>query len=445
MRRISWVSATLMLSLLTGSAVAATPATIRPTITSAIPLPSADDDIAQITSAGSSWIVVGNVEKGTISASPLFPSESSLGGSDGYLTLLDSSLRLVWSHRFGTANDDVATAVARDSSGVIWGVGVTSKPAQLSPTATPTPTATLAPSPPPTLAPATPTPTVNPDGVQPITAPPAPPIADQLLISAWSSDGLLLHQYLQPIAAGVSILPTSVLADKYGIYVIGTAVDANATTSRGFYLHVNRDGTFGSVRWLGTKDVKLSSAAVLSSGSLVVVGSIAETLRGRPAIGLADAYVAILNPATGAVLRTQRSGKRGATTAWESVTADRSGNVFVVGSSLIGKRSEAIATSFNAGGGIKFSRTFASPLGAQLAITPPKGAFAAIALANSRKGAVESYLLPLSASGAPLTPLRIAARGGSGLLAGAGGAGHLLATGTGAGVALAWFSPRVGK
>lgn len=440
MRRIPWLSTTLSLSsaiaLFAGSAVAATPATIRPTITSAIPLPNSDDDIAQITSAGSSWVIIGNVEKQTIPASPLLPIEPSLGGSDGYLALLDSSLHLVWSHRFGTPNDDIATAVVRDSTGVIWGVGVTTKPAE------PNPTATLAPSSPPI---STPAPTVNPDGVLPVTAPAAPAIADQLLVSAWSSDGSLLHQYLQPVAVGVSLLPTSVLADKYGIYVVGTAVDANAATSRGFYLHVDRDGTFGSVRWLGSEDVKLSSAVLLSRGSLVVAGSIAENLKGRPAIGLADAYLAILNPATGAVLRTVRTGKKGATASWESVTADRAGNIFVVGSSQIGRKSEAVATAFNAAGGIRFSRTFASPLGSQLALAPPKGAFAAIALTNSGKRGTESYLLPLSTGGVPLAPVRIAYRGGSGLLAGADGAGHLLATGTGTGVTLAWFSARVGK
>ncbi len=438
MRRIPWAGTTLSLlgaiALLSGSAVAATPATIRPTITSAIPLPNADDDITQITSSGSSWVIIGNVEKQTIPASPLLPIEPSLGGSDGYLALLDSSLHLVWSHRFGTPNDDIATAVVRDSTGVIWGVGVTTKPAEPSP-------ATLAPSSPPM---STPVPTVNPDGVLPVTAPAGPAVADQLLISAWSSDGLLLNQYLQPVAVGVSLFPTSVLADKYGIYVVGTAVDANAATSRGFYLHVNRDGTFGGVRWLGIKDVKLSSAVLLSRGSLVVAGSIAETPKGR-AIGSADAYLAILNPGTGAVLRTVRTGKKGATASWESVTADRAGNIFAVGSSQIGGKSEAVATSFNAAGGIRFSRTFASPLGSQLALTPPKGAFAAIALTNSGKRGIESYLLPLSAGGVPLAPVRIAYRGGSGLLVGADGAGHLLATGSGTGVTLAWFSARVGK
>lgn len=434
MRVVKIVTATLVLGLGAVSASATTPATVMPTQSVKVSLPSDYDDVAQVIGSGTSWLVVGNIEKNTIVDSALFPNEVTMGGSDGYLALLDPALHLVWSHRFGTSNDDVATAIARDQDGIIWTVGVTTKE---QPTTTPTPSATST---------TMPMPTLNPDGVVPVVPFSASEVADQLVISSWNNAGQLLTQNLLAIAPGVALDPSAAVVGKSGIYVVGTGVDAAAGTSRGFYLLVSKDGSIGPVHWLGSKAVILRTAAVLSNGSLMVAGSIAETLKGRPAIGLVDAFIAVVNPITAAVLRTQRSGNISATRSWESVSVDRLGNALAVGSSL-GSKSEVVATSFSPSGVVKFSLRLAKPLGTQVAMPAPTGAFAAIAVATTHPGksSTDAYLAPIDVNGRLLSPTYLVGRAGNGLLAAAAGKGRLLISSNQGAVTLALFAPRSGK
>ena len=274
MRVIKFATATILLGLFGGVANGATPTTIRPTLGVAIGLPSDSDDISQMIGVGNSWFVVGNVEKNTIPTSTLFPNEVSLGDTDGYVAMLDPALHLVWSHRFGTSNADVATAIALGMDGLIWTVGVTGKEVPSAPSASPTAT------------PATPVATVNPDGVVPLAPLTPSATADQLLVSSWSNTGQMLSQSVNSIAAGISINPTAVVPDKEGIYVVGTGVDPSAGTSRGFYVHIGKDGALGPVRWIGDKAVVLRAAALLSNGSLALAGSTSESMKGKPSIGL---------------------------------------------------------------------------------------------------------------------------------------------------------------
>lgn len=443
MRVVKIVAVALALSLGVVSATAATPASVGPTRIAKIPLPSDYDDVTQIIGSGTSWLVLGNMDKNTIASSTLFSSEVSKGGSDGYVAMLDSGLHLVWSHRFGTSQDDVATAITRDRDGVIWSVGVTTKEAQPSPSPTPTPTPPSSPSP-------TPTPSVstaNPDGVLPVTQPSAPRTADQLIISAWSSSGELLSQSIHAIADGVAINPSAVVGGKTGIYVVGTAINASTSISRGFFLLVAKDGSTGPIHWVGSKSVTLRSAALLSNGSLLLAGSIAEPLKGKPAIGFLDAFLAVVNPATGAVLRTQRSGDKSAVRSWESVSVDRLGNLMATGASQVGSKSQVVATSFGSTGTVKFSLRLAGPLGTQVALAAPGGASALIAVSAVRPGrkGSEAYLAPIGANGKLLSPTYLAGKAGAGLLAAAFGSGYLLAMNDAAGLTLAWFAPRSGK
>ena len=446
MRVIKLAIATLVLGLLGGVANGATPATIRPNLISTAALPSDSDDITQIIGSGNSWLVVGNVEKSTIPTSALFPNEVSLGDTDGYIAMLDPALHLVWSHRFGTSHADVATAIALGGDGLIWTVGVTTKEVPAVPSSPPI--ATIAPSPPsPPFTPTTPIATVNPDGVVPVATLMPPAVADQLLISSWSNTGQLLSQSLNVIADGISINPTAVVPDKSGIYVVGTGVDASAGTSRGFYVHITKDGMFGPIRWIGTKAVVLRTAALLSNGSLAVAGSISETLKGKPSIGSVDALVVVVNPISGAVLRTLRSGFPSASRSWESLSVDRFGNLTAIGPSRLGVKNEVVATSFSSSNAVKFSLHFANPVGTQASLLPPTGNFAFLALSSSRpgRGGREAFLAPLDGRGRLLSPTYLAGRAGTGLLAVAHGHGYLLAVGDVSGITLSWFAPRSGK
>lgn len=441
MRAVKVVATAMLIGLGTMSASGASPANVAPTLTTKVLLPSDYDDITAITASGTSWLVTGNVDQNTVTDSKLFPSEASKGGSDGYVAMLDPALKLVWSHRFGTAHDDVATSITRDSSGVIWSVGVTSKQAQTIPSTSPT----VAPTP--TSPTATPIPTANPDGVVPVTSPSAPLVADQLLVSSWSNSGELLSQNLYPISDGVAINPTAVVAANRGIYIAGTAVNALAGTSRGFYLEVAADGKGGPVHWIGTKSVLLNGSALMKNGSLVVVGSIAEPLKGKPAIGPEDAYLVIVNPVTGAILRSMRSGNKSVNRAWASVSVDRLGNLLAIGPA-IGSKKEVVATSFGATGLVRFSLRLLGPaLGTQTALPAPSGASGAIVVASRRPGRswIESYLAPVGAKGQLLRPVYLAGRAGTGLFAAAAGKGYLLASGDGGSLTLTWFAPRSGK
>jgi hypothetical protein len=437
------VSLTLVLGISLTSASAAPPSSIAPTITAKIALPSDLDDVSQIISSGSSWIAVGNVDQNTIASSPLFPSEASKGASDGYLALLDPTLKLKWSHRFGTSHDDVATAVTRDGAGVIWAVAVTSKEVQ--PLPTPAASATVTPSP--TLAPPSPTPTVNPDGVVPVTPPSAPATADQLLISTWNIAGELLSQSIHPIVEGLAINPSALVPTKSGVYVVGTAVDPQAGTSKGFYVLVAKDGTLGQVHWVSSNAVVLRGATLLSNGSLVVAGSIAEALRGKPASGTTDAYVAVINPSTGVTLRSQRSSTKSANRSWESVSADRVGNLAVTGLSQTGDSSDVLVASLFPSMRVKFSVRFRASLGTEVVLPAPAGSFAAVALSSMRPGrkGSETYLAPLGANGRLIPPAYLVGRAMYGLVAAASGKGYLLASSDQSGLSLAWFAPRSGK
>ncbi len=444
MRVIKLAVATLVLGLLGGVANGATPSTIRPNLISTVSLPSASDDITQIIGSGNSWLVVGNVEKSAIPTSELFPSEVSLGDTDGYIAMLDPVLHLIWSHRFGTSLADVATSIALGGDGLIWTVGVTTKEVPAVPSSPPI--APITPSPPP-LTPTTPIPTVNPDGVVPLATSTPPAVADQLLISSWSKTGQLLSQSLNLIADGISINPTAVVPDKSGVYVVGTGVDPSAGTSRGFYVHITRDGLLGPTRWIGTKAVVLRTAALLSNGSLAVAGSISETLKGKPSIGLVDALVVVVNPISGAVLRTLRSGFPSAFRSWESLSVDRFGNLVAIGPSRLGVKNEVVATSFSSSGAVKFSLHFANPVGTQASLLPPTGNSAFFALSSIRpgRGGREAFLAPLDSRGRVLSPTYLAGKAGTGLLAAARGHGYLLAVGDVSELTLSWFAPRSGK
>ena len=435
MRVIKLAIATLVLGLLGGVANGATPATIRPNLISTAALPSDSDDITQIIGSGNSWLVVGNVEKNTIPTSVLFPNEVGLGDTDGYIAMLDPALRLVWSHRFGTSHADIATAIALGGDGLIWTVGVTTKEVP------------AVPGTPPTATSATPIATVNPDGVVPVATSMPPAVADQLLISSWSNTGQLLSQSLNVIADGISINPTAVVPDKSGIYVVGTGVDPLAGTSRGFYVHIAKDGKFGPIRWIGTKAVVLRTAALLRNGSLAVGGSISEALKGKPSIGPVDALVVVVNPISGAVLRTLRSGFPTAFRSWESLSVDRFGNLTAIGPSRLGVKNEVVASSFSSSNVVKFSLHFPNSVGTQASLLPPTGNFAFLALSSIRpgRGGREAFLAPLDGRGRLLSPSYLAGKAGTGLLAAAHGHGYLLAVGDVSEITLSWFAPRSGK
>ena len=68
--------------------------------------------------------VVGTIESGLAN----LVTAPALGGSDGFITALDSSKVRLWDLRLGSTSDDIATALTKDKSGYFWIAGATSKP-----------------------------------------------------------------------------------------------------------------------------------------------------------------------------------------------------------------------------------------------------------------------------------------------------------------------------
>jgi len=89
---------------------------LAPTITTNF---SGGDQVQKLLTSPSGIFLIGTVETLT---SPLVTSPS-LGGSDGFITALNSQGVKLWELRLGTAGDDVATAGCVDASGTIWVAG----------------------------------------------------------------------------------------------------------------------------------------------------------------------------------------------------------------------------------------------------------------------------------------------------------------------------------
>jgi hypothetical protein len=63
--------------------------------------------------------IVGTVESGLVN----IVTSPTLGGSDGFISALDKTKKLVWNLRLGSSSDDIATAVTKDREGFFWVVG----------------------------------------------------------------------------------------------------------------------------------------------------------------------------------------------------------------------------------------------------------------------------------------------------------------------------------
>ena len=94
--------------------IALTP--LAPTVTTNF---SGGDEVHKLISSPSGIFLIGTIESTT---SPLVTSPA-LGGSDGFITALNSQGAKLWELRLGTPGDDVATAGCMDASGTIWVAG----------------------------------------------------------------------------------------------------------------------------------------------------------------------------------------------------------------------------------------------------------------------------------------------------------------------------------
>ena len=90
--------------------------TVAPTLVTNF---SGGDEVSQLLTASTGIFLIGTLDNAT---SPLV-SSPPLGGSDGFITSLDSRGTKLWELRLGSSGDDVATAGYLDPLGNIWITG----------------------------------------------------------------------------------------------------------------------------------------------------------------------------------------------------------------------------------------------------------------------------------------------------------------------------------
>ena len=222
----------------------------RPAITVISPAGSGDQ-IFDIATNSLGVAIVGTVENG---ASDLTPS-STLGGSDGFISLVDKSKVRLWDLRLGTSNDDIATAVTTDKTGNFWIVGSTSKPLELAAVNSADPTI------------------INLDNV--LVDPTNVPTNALTRLMAWkiSSSGQLLGSYFYD-SEGV-IVPTQITINATGFNIIGN-LTKDAVSSK-FSINLNQLGVFTNLIDLKPTEVKAPAIATIKAGSNNLKSFISKT------------------------------------------------------------------------------------------------------------------------------------------------------------------------
>ena len=208
----------ISLSLVTPTANAAIKVVAsKPAITALSPIGSGDQ-ISDVSVNSTGIAVVGTVETGLTD----LISTPPLGGSDGFISLVDSSKTRLWDLRLGTLSDDIATAITRDKSGDFWVVGSTSKPLESSASASLDPTV------------------VNLDNVFLDTATVPTNALTRLIAWKVSSTGQLLGTYFYD-CEGV-IAPSQIELNSSGFKVSGNLTKENVTIN--FQISLDLTGVF---------------------------------------------------------------------------------------------------------------------------------------------------------------------------------------------------------
>ena len=140
-KTLSSTAALLLLATANNSSFAATKAVpkqikvvaARPNLVTNLSA-AAGDQISAILTTSTAVAYVGTMESSTV----VPYTAQQIGGTDGFIAVIDATGAPIWDLRLGTAQDDIATAVARDRAGNFWVVGVSAKPAAVTQTQTAT-------------------------------------------------------------------------------------------------------------------------------------------------------------------------------------------------------------------------------------------------------------------------------------------------------------------
>jgi hypothetical protein len=267
----------------------------------------------------------------------LFGNTSSSSGSNGYLRSIDEHGRARWALALGNGSPSIATAAARDGSGNIWVAGSGTNMSVPNLPSTPTPT----PSPTPTLSSSVPDTStaiiLNPDAVRMDPVVPIRKDLTSVLIWKVSSAGILLATYS-------AVLPAPVLVRAIAVSPTGVSVGGiypTSTGNAGFILQSDATGKFARPVLIGKSDSVVNSLVRKPDGSLIVIGSSAESIAGKVLIGARDGVIATVSP-VGKLVTVLRSSDLKSVRSWQSVT----NSLFFGGDSTLNGKTQAVVTKF---------------------------------------------------------------------------------------------------
>ena len=198
---------------------------------------AAGDQISAILTTSTAVAYVGTMESSTVAPY----TAQQIGGTDGFIAVIDATGAPIWDLRLGTAQDDIATAVARDRVGNFWVVGVSAKPAAITQTQT-----------------ATDPQVINVDGVSvdPVTTPNSN--LSQMVVWKVDVSGAIQATYVYD-TYGV-IMPTAITYSATKFIITGLV--GSTISQQGFKVELDSLGHFS--KFVSNKVVALSTSQVTS-------------------------------------------------------------------------------------------------------------------------------------------------------------------------------------
>lgn len=269
-----------------------------------------------------------------------------VAGSDSdnqsWLALYDQKGSEIWRifpMSVGNGGAGFITAAEVDSREILI-AGLSQSPIELQAVAAPEVLPTASPSATPLIAPTATksVPLVNPDNV--VSTPVLPLRKDikNLFLARIDLSGKIAKIINTENKSG--FLPNSIAVSTLNTFLAGNELNSENRT-RGAIWKFNSEG-FADTFVFGESQTVFNQAIATSSKSLTIIGTSAETIAQRKVVGKSDGIILTITQANGKVSNLIRSSGSGALRSWDTA----SGNLQVAGTSRVGKRSEAVITTF---------------------------------------------------------------------------------------------------
>jgi hypothetical protein len=263
-----------------------------------------------------------------------------LGIQEGFVTALSTSANRIFISGISQGalqdlSDISATPTPSASDAVV---------ASPTPTPTPTPTATAP------MAPDKKIPLVNPDNVNSDAAVAPREDLNNIFVAELDLSGKIIS--ILNTKNSRFFLPTSVAANKTGIFLIGNEYPSENSTRGALYIFTNQE--FDASYSYGEKSTRFNRVYIQSNKSLKIIGSSADLLSDKKVVGKVDAVILTVSATSGKIGKVLRSSGVKASRSWES----GSGNLVVAGTSQQQNLLESVITQFSPTGDVKWTARY---------------------------------------------------------------------------------------